>query len=60
MKDFARLLEAEIPHLRRYAHVLTWDLACTDDLVQTCMTRAIAKQHLFQFDTNHSGAQRTR
>ena len=33
MKDFAQLLEVEIPRLRRYARVLTRDLARADDLV---------------------------
>jgi DNA-directed RNA polymerase specialized sigma24 family protein len=36
MKDFARLVEPEIPRLRRYARVLTRDLACTNDFVQSC------------------------
>jgi RNA polymerase sigma-70 factor (ECF subfamily) len=48
MHDFAQLLEAEIPRLRRYARALTRDLSRADDLVQSCLTRAIAKQHLWQ------------
>ena len=52
MNDFARLLEAEIPRLRRYARALTRDAARADDLVQSCLTRALAKQHLWQPDTN--------
>src|SRR5579864_6687624 len=52
MTDFARLLEAEIPRLRRYARALTRDGARADDLVQNCLLRAIAKQHLWQPGTN--------
>ena len=52
MNDFARLLEAEIPRLRRYARALTRDLSRADDLVQSCLTRAIAKQHLWQCGTD--------
>src|SRR5438045_9315336 len=48
MNEFARLLEAEIPRLRRYARALTRDVVRADDLVQSCLTRAIAKQHLWQ------------
>src|ERR1700692_3625101 len=52
MNDFARLLEIEIPRLRRYARALTRDITRADDLVQTCLTRAIAKQHLWQPGTD--------
>src|SRR6266571_3939046 len=52
MSDFARLLETEIPRLRRYARALTRDVARADDLVQSCLTRAIAKQHLWQYGTD--------
>lgn len=52
MNDFARLLEVEIPRLRRYARALTRDLSRADDLVQDCLARAIAKQHLWQAGTN--------
>ena len=52
MNDFAQLLEAEIPRLRRYARALTRDATRADDLVQSCLARAIAKQHLWQPDTN--------
>lgn len=48
MNDFGRLVEAQIPRLRRYARALTRDLIRADDLVQNCLTRAIAKQHLWQ------------
>ena len=52
MTDYARLLEAEIPRLRRYARALTRDVTRADDLVQSCLTRAIAKQHLWQPGTD--------
>ena len=52
MNEFARMLEAEIPRLRRYARVLTRDVVRADDLVQSCLTRAVAKQHLWQPGTN--------
>src|SRR5712672_4165795 len=48
MNDFARQLEALIPRLRRYARALTRDVSRADDVVQSCLTRALAKQHLWQ------------
>src|SRR5713101_4033753 len=52
MNDFGRLIEAEIPRLRRYARALTRDVTRADDLVQSCLTRAIAKRHLWQPGTD--------
>ena len=52
MNEFARMLEAEIPRLRRYARALTRDVSRADDLVQSCLTRAVAKQHLWQYGTD--------
>lgn len=52
MIDFAGCLEAEIPRLRRYARALTRDAARADDLVQSCLTRAVAKEHLWQRGTD--------
>jgi RNA polymerase sigma-70 factor (ECF subfamily) len=52
MTDFAGMLEAEIPRLRRYARALTRDVSRADDLVQSCLTRAVAKQHLWQPGTD--------
>jgi RNA polymerase sigma-70 factor (ECF subfamily) len=49
MNDFAGMLEAQIPRLRRYARALTRDFSRADDLVQNCLTRAVAKQHLWQY-----------
>src|SRR4029077_6386213 len=52
MSDFVRLLEMEIPRLRRYARALTRDVSRADDLLQNRLTRALAKQHLWQPGTN--------
>src|SRR5580700_11695920 len=52
MNDFGQLVEAEIPGLRRYARALTRDLTRADDLVQSCLMRALAKQHLWQAGTD--------
>src|SRR6201988_1091771 len=52
MSDFARLLEFEIPRLRRYARALTRDASSADDLVQSCLVRAIGKEHLWQPGTD--------
>jgi RNA polymerase sigma-70 factor (ECF subfamily) len=52
MSDFARLLQSEIPRLRRYARALTRDAARADDLVQSCLVRAIAKEHLWEPGTD--------
>ena len=52
MSDFARLLEKEIPRLRRYARALARDAARADDLVQSCLVRAIAKEHLWEPGTD--------
>ena len=48
MNDFGRLVEAEIPRLRRYARALTRDAVRADDLVQSCLTRAVAKDAILQ------------
>lgn len=50
--DFAGLLQAQIPRLRRYASVLTYNKSDADDLVQECLARALAAQHRWQPDTN--------
>jgi RNA polymerase sigma-70 factor, ECF subfamily len=52
MNDFTRLLEAEIPRLRRYALAFTHNAARADDLVQDTLVRAIANQHYWQWGTN--------
>jgi RNA polymerase sigma-70 factor, ECF subfamily len=50
--QFAPLVEHQIPGLRRYAIALTHDRDRADDLVQDCLVRALAKQHLWQPDTD--------
>jgi RNA polymerase sigma-70 factor (ECF subfamily) len=53
MDNFAELLEEQIPRLRRYARALCRnDVSAADDLVQDCLVRAVAKQHLYRPDTN--------
>jgi RNA polymerase sigma-70 factor (ECF subfamily) len=53
MSDFARLVEEQIPRLRRYARGLyRWHIHDADDLVQETLARAVAKQHLWQPGTN--------
>jgi RNA polymerase sigma-70 factor, ECF subfamily len=48
----AAFLEPQIPRLRRYARSLTRDPAQADDLVQSCLVRALAKEHLWQPGTD--------
>src|SRR6201987_280716 len=52
MENFTQLLRAEIPRLRRYARALTRETVHADDLVQSCLVRAIAKQELWQPGTD--------
>jgi RNA polymerase sigma-70 factor (ECF subfamily) len=52
MNNFGRLLEREIPRLRRYARALTRDVSRADDLVQDTLVRAIARQHHWQCGTD--------
>ena len=52
MPEIADRLESEIPRLRRYARALTRDAARADDLVQSCLVRALAKRHLWQEGTD--------
>ena len=52
MSDFNRLLEEQIPRLRRYARALTRNIERADDLVQDTLIRALTKQHLWQAGTN--------
>src|SRR6204780_5095426 len=51
MTDLCRKIEAEIPRLRRYARALTRDALAADDLVQDCLVRGLAKQHLWEEGT---------
>ena len=52
MNEFGRLLEKEIPRLRRYAFAMTRNMSRADDLVQNTLVRAIAKQRCWQCGTN--------
>jgi RNA polymerase sigma-70 factor, ECF subfamily len=52
MSEFCRQIEEQIPRLRRYARALTRDATRADDLVQSCLTRAVAKSHLWQPGTD--------
>jgi RNA polymerase sigma-70 factor, ECF subfamily len=52
MSEFHRLIEREIPRLRRYARALTRNADRADDLVQETLLRAIAKAHLWQTGTD--------
>jgi RNA polymerase sigma-70 factor, ECF subfamily len=52
MCEFHRLLEYEIPRLRRYARALTRDSNRADDLVQDTLERGLAKSHLWQLGTD--------
>lgn len=42
------MIEAEIPHLRRYARALLRDRESADDLVQDTLERAWRKRHLWR------------
>lgn len=56
MDNFTKLLEEQIPRLRRYAFALhRSNRSRADDLVQDTLVRAIAKQHLWQPGTNLPG-----
>jgi RNA polymerase sigma-70 factor, ECF subfamily len=46
------LIVALIPRLQRYARVLTRDAVAAEDLVQDCLSRALAKSHLWQPGTD--------
>ena len=48
-------MRAEIPRLRRFARYMTRDADYADDLVQECLTRAIANIASWQPGTNFSG-----
>jgi RNA polymerase sigma-70 factor, ECF subfamily len=52
MTSFNSLIDEQIPRLRRYARALTRNPGRADDLVQETLLRALAKQHLWQPDSN--------
>lgn len=46
----ARLIEAQIPSLRRYARALLRDPDRADNLVHDCLERALSRWHLWRSD----------
>jgi RNA polymerase sigma-70 factor, ECF subfamily len=52
MSEFHRLIEQQIPRLRRYARALTRNRDRADDLVQDTLARALVKQDFWQPGTN--------
>jgi hypothetical protein len=46
--NFAQMVEAEIPALRRHARAVTRDSDLADDIVQDTLVRALRSEHLFQ------------
>jgi RNA polymerase sigma-70 factor (ECF subfamily) len=52
MSEVHRLIEGEIPRLRRYARALTRSEDRADHLVQETLMRAINKLHLWQTGTD--------
>ena len=52
MSNLSRLVEQEIPRLRRYARALTRATDRADDLVQDTLVRALTKLHLWQPGTD--------
>ena len=52
MSEYHRLLEEQIPRLRRYARALTRNRDRADDLVQDTLSRALIKEQLWQPGTD--------
>jgi RNA polymerase sigma-70 factor (ECF subfamily) len=52
LSEFHRLIEQQIPRLRRYARALTRDRDRADDLVQDTLGRALIKENFWQPGTN--------
>lgn len=50
--EFNRLLEEQVPRLRRYAIALTRNPDQADDLIQETLLRALDKKHLWQPGTD--------
>ena len=51
-QDLNRGILAVLPRLRRYARILTRDVAAADDLVQDCIARALEKIDLWEQGTD--------
>jgi RNA polymerase sigma-70 factor, ECF subfamily len=52
VSEFHRLIEQQIPRLRRYARALTRNRDRADDLVQDTLSRALVKEQFWQSGTN--------
>jgi RNA polymerase sigma-70 factor (ECF subfamily) len=52
LSEFHRLIEQQIPRLRRYARALTRNRDRADDLVQDTLGRALVKEQFWQPGTN--------
>ena len=52
MSEFHRLIEEQIPRLRRYARALTHNRDRADDLVQDTLARALIKEDLWEPGTD--------
>jgi RNA polymerase sigma-70 factor, ECF subfamily len=52
VSEFHRLIEQQIPRLRRYARALTRNRERADDLVQDTLSRALIKEQFWQPGTN--------
>jgi RNA polymerase sigma-70 factor (ECF subfamily) len=52
MSEFGRLVTLEIPALRRYSRKLTRDPVEAEDLLQSCLLRALVKEELWRPGTD--------
>jgi RNA polymerase sigma-70 factor, ECF subfamily len=52
MSEYHRLIEEQIPRLRRYARALTRNRDRADDLVQDTLSRALIKEQFWQTGTD--------
>jgi RNA polymerase sigma-70 factor (ECF subfamily) len=52
MSDIGQAVVEWLPRLRRYAERLTRDCERAEDLVQTCLVKALSKQHLWAENTD--------
>jgi RNA polymerase sigma-70 factor, ECF subfamily len=57
MSEYHRLVELQIPRLRRYARALTRNRDRGDDLVQDTLSRAIIKEQFSQHGTSLGSGQ---
>ena len=55
MSEFHRLIEQQIPRLRRYARALTRNRERADDLVQDTLEPRACKEQFWQPGTNLKG-----